>query len=694
MAGTLTATPLRRHAVGMRFVLVLLACVLGSCSCGPRDDLDAGPRPDGASLDAGSSDAGRTDAGMRDAGQRLDAGPIEPPLGTVSGALRVDHLGWRPSDPKVAMLLEMAGAEVEVRRSGDNGVAGTYTAGALATDEDSGDEVAELDFSALTTPGDYYLYVPASDVRSYVFRVSDDVYDIAGWAAMKSFYFQRCNHDHALPFASDRIGVYGGEGEWVDGACHTMDSNVPAGPDSTDHGALDLHGGWHDAGDYQKTLWNRGVPPMLFAYEVNPSAWPDGVLSIPESGNGVSDLLDELRWELDFYVRMQRPDGHFMTSVKGRGISPAEDRVASPPSASNEERFYFDTTSPEGGDWSGGGVTIEASTGNAVLALAHGAIVFRAAGQNSVADGYASAARAGWSWLSAQTLAGDEAHLAVAAAAAVHRMDPSISSASARVNAFAWSTWDGQQFSATPADGVLAMGAWHVLMNTASSEPTQVAVRTGVETVILAPAFEEDGAYGGMRGQMGNGWDYSWGSNRAQSMYGANVLMARHLGVTGGRSEDELLHRAIEHMHYMLGLNPLNMVYLTNMAAYGAEHSSFQAYHLWFSTTVSDGDNGNAMYNGLPSWVDEPLYPYYPDDDATSTYGPAPGIVVGGPNAYYTCSYTIPNEQYPAYAYRDFSVSCDWDGARCLACAWEITEPSNSYQGPFVLLASFLMSGS
>src|SRR5262245_50567653 len=89
----------------------------------------------------------------------------------------------------------------------------------------------------------------------------------------------------------------------------------PGGPGSPDHGLLDVHGGWHDAGDYQKTLWGRGVAQMLFAYEVNPVAWTDGQLGIPESGNGIPDLLDELRWELDFYLRMQRPDGHFMTSV-------------------------------------------------------------------------------------------------------------------------------------------------------------------------------------------------------------------------------------------------------------------------------------------------------------------------------------------------------------------------------------------
>ena len=107
-----------------------------------------------------------------------------------------------------------------------------------------------------------------------------------------------------------------------------------------------------------------------------------------------------------------------------------------------------------------------------------------------------------------------------------------------------------------------------------------------------------------------------------------------------------------------------------------------------------DADNGNADFNGKPTAVDEPLYPYYPDDNQTSTYGPAPGLVPGGPNAGYGGLYEIPNRDFPAYAYRDWSVGCDWNGSACASASWEITEPSNGYQSAFVLIASFMMSGS
>ncbi|MHB8872995.1 MAG: hypothetical protein ACYC8T_04845, partial [Myxococcaceae bacterium] len=55
-------------------------------------------------------------------------------------------------------------------------------------------------------------------------------------------------------------------------------------------------------------------------------------------------------------------------------------------------------------------------------------------------------------------------------------------------------------------------------------------VRTLVLTALVERAFEEDGAYGGLFGGPGNAWDWSWGSNRQQSSYGANLLMAAYQG--------------------------------------------------------------------------------------------------------------------------------------------------------------------
>ncbi len=661
--------------------LVLVGLLAGSAlGCGNGSSASNSTTSSGGTASSGgtTSSAGTTSSG--------GSTPSEG-LGTISDQIHVDNFGWRPNDDKVAVLFGHAGVSVELLSTADNSVAGTYAAGALqAADDDSGDQVSLVDISAFTSPGDYYLYVPSLNLRSYAFRIANDVYDVVGAVAMKSFYYQRCNHDKAPPSASDAMGSFAGHGgQWVDAACHLTDLSAPAGPGSADNGNLDVHGGWHDAGDYQKTLWGRGIPQMLFAYEINPGAWTDGQLNVPEGGNGVPDLLDELKWELDFYLRMQRPDGHFMTSVKGNNPT-----VTSPPSQSDEHRVYFDCTSPSDNGWSGGGVTILQSTSNAVLSLAHAASVFRGIGQKTIGDGYAAAAANGWIWLNGQTATGADNRLKAAAAAAVHRMDPAIGSAQAFADAFPWDTFDGQlPWSETPADSVMTVGAFHYLASSSADSAVVAKARTGIAAVVDR-AFEQAGIYGGMFGNGSNAWDWSWGSNSRQSQYGANLFMAAHFNATGTHTAADVTKLGRKYLHYILGLNPLNMVYMTNMAAYGGEHSSFQIYHSWFSYTGNDGDHGNPSYDGKPSWVVEPAYPYYVDDTQASTYGPAPGLIPGGPNPAYDGTYVV-NKTQAAYAYRDFSVGCVYANNMCTGASWEITEPMAAYEGPFILLVSFNM---
>jgi endoglucanase len=47
----------------------------------------------------------------------------------------------------------------------------------------------------------------------------------------------------------------------------------------------------------------------LTLYEMYPQAFTDGQLNIPESGNGIPDLVDEACWGVDFWLRMQDADG-------------------------------------------------------------------------------------------------------------------------------------------------------------------------------------------------------------------------------------------------------------------------------------------------------------------------------------------------------------------------------------------------
>jgi endoglucanase len=54
---------------------------------------------------------------------------------------------------------------------------------------------------------------------------------------------------------------------------------------------------------------------LMIAYENNPTVWGDGQLLIPGGGNGVPDIIDEIKVEIDWLLKMQRPGGEVLSRV-------------------------------------------------------------------------------------------------------------------------------------------------------------------------------------------------------------------------------------------------------------------------------------------------------------------------------------------------------------------------------------------
>src|SRR5262249_3815172 len=142
-------------------------------------------------------------------------------------------------------------------------------------------------------------------VRSDVFTISDTVYRDVLAQAMRMLYYQRDG------FAKD--AQHAGA-PYVDAAAHIDKCYLYSDGSKTPN--RDLHGGWWDAGDFNKyTSWGaEDVIELLRAYEDTPTAFRDDY-NIPESGNGVSDVLDEVKWELDWLTRMQSADGSVLCIV-------------------------------------------------------------------------------------------------------------------------------------------------------------------------------------------------------------------------------------------------------------------------------------------------------------------------------------------------------------------------------------------
>ena len=73
---------------------------------------------------------------------------------------------------------------------------------------------------------------------------------------------------------------------------------------------MSFQGGYHDAADFDTFAYHLpATAQVLTAYELYPAAFGDGDLDLPESGNGVPDVLDEAEWGLSFYIDHQYPNG-------------------------------------------------------------------------------------------------------------------------------------------------------------------------------------------------------------------------------------------------------------------------------------------------------------------------------------------------------------------------------------------------
>lgn len=147
------------------------------------------------------------------------------------------------------------------------------------------------DFSAVTEPGSYYIQTPVLG-QSYSFVIAEDVYDELFREACKQYYYSRCGMTLGSEYAGDK----------AHNACHTGKSTL-----RTDGSvSMDVTGGWHqnEAGEKNVVVAARTMSMLLLSYELYGSSFSDEA-GIPESGNGIPDLLDEVRYEADWLLKMQ-----------------------------------------------------------------------------------------------------------------------------------------------------------------------------------------------------------------------------------------------------------------------------------------------------------------------------------------------------------------------------------------------------
>jgi endoglucanase len=262
----------------------------------------------------------------------------------------VNQTGYLPGLPKLAVVktTQTTPLKWELHQKGGAVVASGETKPS-GKDAASGDDVQIIDFSTFKTPGKDYTLKVGNDA-SHPFDVRADLLHKLKFDALAYFYQTRSGIPIAMPYAGGK--------QWTRPAGHIQvppnqgDKEVPCLEGSGCSYKLDVSGGWYDAGDQGKYVVNGGIAvwTLLNQYERAAARGTagdvaDGKLNIPEKKNKIPDLLDEARWELEFMLKMQVPDGQpragmvhhkihdkDWTAIPTRPDQDAQPRFLAPPS--------------------------------------------------------------------------------------------------------------------------------------------------------------------------------------------------------------------------------------------------------------------------------------------------------------------------------------------------------------------------
>ncbi|GIH96071.1 glycoside hydrolase family 9 protein [Planobispora siamensis] len=221
--------------------------------------------------------------------------------------VRVNMVGYLPTGPKNATLVTEKTDPVawKLQREGQTVAKGETVP--RGVDASSGQNVHSIDFGSVKAPGTGYT-LEADGETSRPFDIGADLYDELKTDALKFYYTQRSG----IEILDSLRPGYGRPAGHVGVAPNQGDIEVPCQPGVCDY-TLDVRGGWYDAGDHGKYVVNGGISVhqvmSTFERAKADGTHKDGDLNIPESGNGVPDILDEARWEQEFLLSMQVPDG-------------------------------------------------------------------------------------------------------------------------------------------------------------------------------------------------------------------------------------------------------------------------------------------------------------------------------------------------------------------------------------------------
>jgi len=497
--------------------------------------------------------------------------------------IKLDQVGYLPDQPKSAFITSPKATGIfRIRRATDHKIMFRGKLGAPVNDPDSGDTLREAEFSAFKEPGDYLVTVPGVG-ESFPFRIAPDVYADAYYLCMRSYYGQRCGIKVDL---GPRFPQYHHE------ACHTADGTFHRS--SGKSGFKPATKGWHDAGDYGKYVVNSGIATgtLLWAYEWYPGKIGGIRLDLPESGNGLPDILNEIKWNLDWMLTMQDGDGgvwHKLTTEKFCGfVAPEKDDGGT--------RYIIGTGKDP---YKSSGATADFAAVMAMASRIYQPFLPEYAKQCG------QAAEKAWKWVIVHPYVtfsnppgvytggygdndcGDEI---LWAAAELFRLTGHLEYSRYFVENYKHYPVSDQWPQSWGSVGNL--GLWDYAFSTSEDADAQTMADIEDETLKAADSVVEASRKTGYHHSLKTA-NYIWGSNAVAANFGVMLLAANRI-----KPNPAYVSTALENLHYLFGRNSFCLSFVTQLGSHSITH------------------------------------PHHRPSAALGLPQPWPGLLSGGPNQY------------------------------------------------------------
>ncbi len=487
----------------------------------------------------------------------------------------------------------------------------------------AGDTAASLvDFSEIQTEGKYQAYIDDEPI-GHPITIGDKALEEAGKASIKFFYFQRAS----TALEEEYAGIYARAAGHLDTAVKYHPSTGKTDTEATFNGSK----GWYDAGDYGKYIVNSGISTytLLQLYQQNKEYYDTLKLNIPESSNDIPDLLDEIRWNLDWMLTMQDDDGgvfHKLTTKQfagtimpekgtaqrfaiGKGIEASWDFAAVVTLASEIYKPYDPEFAQK---------CIDAAQKARIWALTHPYEIYEQPSDvgTGTYTGSVEWASKLWTNIEMYRVSGDTSVSSIIKSLPISNKKAVLQS------------WQNNYM----------LGIFTIAMSPDAFEPEMVDSANAI-IINMADNFIKSLDNNGYGVALAKG-DFYWGSNGVAANKGMVLIHAYIL-----TKDEKYLNAALSIVDYILGRNPLDKSYLTG---YG---------------------------------VNPVMKPHHRPSQADSIDAPVPGMIAGGPNASATdCAKKYNNPDAVARSYYDNS------------CSYATNEVAINWNAPFAYVIGSLQA--